>query len=308
MKPTSSPQRFWMDIGVPCSNVLHKHRCYLPSLLGCQLVCRSELDSFPLKDRGLGSTPSTSEMVVWGDREPWVWPVPHLYLDCAQVFNGQGGNYCGSQAVSRSDRVEFNDLTWFWKIKVLSYFYFSVLIVLMWLWLIKAWVQISLPIIQWGPQFTNIAPPLVWLMEGLKEGCRRFSLAWVPSPPSIYGLVFSAIKWGTWFFPSLWYFPSVSNRAFFFFRSIFLPTAYEPSSTPKLLFNPFPVPLASDLTLELIQPPHPARSSNGGADCSNLGPGANISESFFLFYALITVQRGCAFPPLPLAGLQSKAS
>lgn len=59
-----------MDIGVPCSNVLHKHRCYLPSLLGCQLVCRSELDSFPLKDRGLGSTPSTSEMVVWGDREP----------------------------------------------------------------------------------------------------------------------------------------------------------------------------------------------------------------------------------------------
>lgn len=44
----------------------------------------------------------------------------------------------------------------------------------------------------------------------------------------------------------------------------------------------------SDLTLQLTPPHCPARCSNCRANCENLDPGANISESFFLFYTLIT--------------------
>lgn len=101
-------------------------------------------------------------------------------------------------------------------------------------------------------------------------------------------------------------FQSISPSLFPGFRVLKHPRSYS-----SLI--PSPAAPVSDLILQLIQPHCPTRCSNCRANRWHLGPGANISESFFPLYALITklitLQREAFLPPVALpVGPQSKAS
>ena len=139
--------------GEPWSRVLHEHTChpsaYLDGLL--QLRCRAGLDISPFW--GTRSWAILLAPLQWwcGALESWNWPALRLCLDFAQGFNGQGGNHCGSRAISRfstgefmiSGSVEISALPqWFLISKVSSdASLFSLLcLVLTWPTLIKSWV------------------------------------------------------------------------------------------------------------------------------------------------------------------------
>jgi len=140
--------------GEPWPCVLHEHICHPSDFLdGLRwLGCRARLDISPFW--GTRNWSILLAPLQWwcGALESWIWPALHLCLDFAQGFNGQGGNYCGSQAISRFSTVEFMISgsveilglpQWFLISKVSSEasLFLLLCLVLTWLTLITSWVQ-----------------------------------------------------------------------------------------------------------------------------------------------------------------------